>query len=105
MTRIALFTVVFIVAVLAAVGARYAADPDQTARYVDAAAKAASRAWDGIEASPVPVLLALGTFLLTVAYHKLRGKTLRESVEVAATRVAVVPVPASEADNPVLRRA
>jgi len=54
------------------------------------------------------VILALGTFLLTVLYHKARGKSLRESVEVAATRVTVVSAPSrdpSESENPVVRRA
>ena len=43
----------------------------------------------------MPLALAAGTFLLTVLYHKAKGKSFRESVEVAATRVAVVSVPAS----------
>src|SRR5262249_9590350 len=58
-----------------------------------------------VEANPAPVCLAVATFLLTVIYHKARGKSLRESVEVAATRVAVVPVAPSEGETPVIRRA
>ena len=51
--------------------------------------------------------VALGTFLLTVAYHKAKGKSLRESVEVAATRVAVIPVAVADSqdEHPVVRRA
>jgi len=51
--------------------------------------------------------LAAGTFLLTVIYHKAKGKSLRESLEVAATRVTVVNVPRPEAadENPVVKRA
>ena len=101
MMRIALFTVFL----AAAAGVGYAAYPAEFTRSADVAAKAADRVWVGVEANPVPVLLALGTFLLTVVYHKFRGKTLRESVEVAATRVTVVPLPPPEGENPVLRRA
>lgn len=77
----------------ATVGAGYAALPNELGHYSRAAAEAMSRAWESVEANPVPVYLALGTFLLTVVYHKAKGKSLRESVEVAATRVTVVPVP------------
>jgi hypothetical protein len=45
---------------------------------------------------------------LTVAYHTSRGKSLRESLEVAATRVTVIPVPEkqpTEPENAVVRRA
>jgi hypothetical protein len=40
-------------------------------------------------------------------YHKAKGKSLRESLEVAATRVTVVNVPQAEAgaENPVVKRA
>jgi hypothetical protein len=103
MKRIALLTVFL----GAAAGAGYAAYPREAAGYAAAAAKAAPRVWDGIEANPVPVALALGTFLLTVVYHTAKGKSLRESVEVAATRVTVVPVPKEgwADENPVVRRA
>jgi hypothetical protein len=43
-----------------------------------------------------------------VIYHKAKGKSLRESVEVAATRVTVVPVPhkqVEDQENPVVKRA
>jgi hypothetical protein len=80
------------VGVAAAVGTTYALQPDEFAPLVERFAAATLRLWLGVEANPVPVLVALGTFLLTIAYHKLKGKSLRESVEVAATRVTVVPV-------------
>jgi len=52
------------------------------------------------------VVLAFGTFLLTLVYHKLKGKSLRESVEVAATRVTVVPgAPPAPSASPVVARA
>jgi hypothetical protein len=103
MKRIALVTVFL----AAAVGVGYVNYPQEVARYSAAAADAAPRVWDGIAANPVPVVLALGTFLLTVVYHTAKGKSLRESVEVAATRVTVVPVPKEtwEDENPVVRRA
>jgi hypothetical protein len=76
------------------------------AQYTAATAAAGLRVWQAVEANPVPVLLALGTFLLTVLYHKARGKSLRESVAVAATRVAVVAVPHPPQDEtPVVKRA
>lgn len=104
MKRIAFATVCL--ATVAGIG--YHASPDEFTRYGDLAVKTASRAWAGVEANPVPMIFALGTFMLTVVYHKARGKSLRESVEVAATRVTVVPVPSRELDgeeNPVVKRA
>jgi hypothetical protein len=105
MKRIALWGV----CVAGAIGMGVAASTDEGSQYSAAAGRAVSKLWANIEANPFPVLIALGTFLLTVLYHKARGKSLRESVEVAATRVTLVPVPAanrgSEDDNPVLRRA
>jgi hypothetical protein len=103
MKRIALATV----ALGAAAAAGYATYPNEFRQYADAAAQAARSVGQKIEANPVPVYLALGTFLLTVVYHKARGKSLRESVEVATTRVAVVEVPREgvDAETPVVRRA
>ena len=91
----------------AAVGTVYAMQPVAFARFLDQAARAVARVSDGIEANSVPVSAALGTFLLTIVYHKARGKSFRESVEVAATRVQVVAVPApvSETENQVVKRA
>ena len=94
-----------------AAGIAYFNDPAAFTRYAAMAEVIAVRVWDSVEAHPVPMLVALGTFLLTVVYHKAMGKSLRESVEVAATRVAVVTVPvpekdaASEFENPVVARA
>jgi hypothetical protein len=103
--RISLVTVTAV----AAVGAAAATHPEESCRLTNRLAAAAVRAWDGIEANPVPMLFALGTFVLTIVYHKLRGKSLRESVEVAATRVTVVPVqvpaPAAEPETAVVARA
>ncbi|MDB5310585.1 MAG: hypothetical protein JWO38_4787 [Gemmataceae bacterium] len=104
MKRIALVTVCLV----AAVGMGYGTHPNEFAQYTGAATKAALRVRDNVEANPVPVVLALGTFVLTVVYHKARGKTLRESVEVAATRVTVVPVSPKETqdhENLVVKRA
>ena len=102
MKRILLVTV----CLAAAVGFGYGSHPNEFWQYVGTAAQAAHWVWDGIRANPVPVSLAAGTFLLTVVYHKAKGKSLRESVEAAATRVTVVSVPAHEAgENSVVRRA
>ena len=100
----------FALAVLTAamtVASVYTTHPDEFLQASDTVAAAALRVWAGIEANPVPVLVALGTFLLTIVYHKLKGKSLRESVEVAATRVTVVavPTPVAEAENLVVKRA
>ncbi len=94
--------------VAAAVGTGYATHPDEARQFLDAAARAAERVRDSIEANPVPVLVALGTFLLTIVYHKAKGKSLRESVAFAATRVTLVPVPtpaAGEHATAVVKRA
>lgn len=103
MKRIALLTA----ALGAAAGAAYATRPDEFLQYAAVAAHAAERVWAGIQANPVPVGLAVGTFLLTVVYHKAKGKSLRESVEVAATRVTVVPLIARDTgqENPIVTRA
>ena len=95
------------VGVGAAVGTAYAAHTDEFAPFLANATRAAERLWTSIEANPMPVLAALGTFLLTIMYHKLKGKSLRESVEVAATRVHVVavPAPAVVAEPLVVKRA
>jgi hypothetical protein len=93
---------------VAAAGAGAALRPAEFEGVSERATAAARQAWDGVAANPAPAGIALGTFLLTVVYHTARGKTLRESVEVAATRVTVVPVPqpAAAADEPaVVRRA
>lgn len=85
------------VTTVAAVSTLAATHPDDSRQLADRALVALTRMWDGIEANPVPVLIAVGTFLITIVYHKLKGKSLRESVEVAATRVTVVAVPTSVA--------
>ncbi|QDU18698.1 hypothetical protein [Urbifossiella limnaea] len=93
----------------AAAAAGYHNDPADLDRLLAAARPPAERAWDGVVANPGPVLVAFLTFLLTVLYHAARGKSLRESVEVAATRVTVVPVPQPlpppADESPVLTRA
>lgn len=94
----------------ASAAAVYNTHPAEVRQAADVASAAAVRAWTGVEGNPVPVLVALGTFLLTIVYHKLKGKSLRESVEVAATRVTVVAVPApaappAESEAAVVKRA
>jgi hypothetical protein len=91
-----------------AAGAGAVSYPEDARHLAGAAERAALKLWAGVEANPVPVVLALGTFLLTLVYHKLKGKSLRESVEVAATRVTVVPVPGAPSgasESPVVARA
>jgi hypothetical protein len=93
------------VTAVTAAGAAVATHPDESRQFADRAAATAVRIWQGVEANPVPVILALGTFLLTVVYHTLKGKSFRESVEVAATRVTVVAVPAPAPEPTVVQRA
>jgi hypothetical protein len=92
-----------------AAGIAYFNDPAEFTRNAALVEAFAVRLWDSVEAHPAPMLVALGTFLLTVVYHKAMGKSLRESVEVAATRVAVVSVPVPEkeveGENRVIARA
>src|SRR5262245_48794961 len=100
------FILFLLVCAAAAFGIAFTQYPDEVTQYTATAVAAGQRTWDAVEANPTPVLLAVGTFLLTVLYHKARGKSLRESVEVAATRVTVVPVAVKDAgENPVVRRA
>lgn len=89
MKRLIIFTL-FVAALVATARAMYR---DQFDRFVMETSNAALWLWDGIKANAVPVSFAVGTFLLTVIYHRAKGKSLRESVEVAATRVTIVPVP------------
>jgi hypothetical protein len=92
----------------AAVGVWYNSYPAEARQVAGEGLNAARWAWDGIQANPLPVSLAAGTFLLTVIYHKAKGKSLRESLEVAATRVTVVNVPqhdAGDSENAVVKRA
>jgi hypothetical protein len=99
--------VLAMVAVSALIAGVYVKYPVETKRSVEWVSEAGEWTWENVRANPVPVGLALGTFLLTVIYHKAKGKSLRESVEVAATRVAVIPVAVADAEDehPVVKRA
>jgi hypothetical protein len=93
--------IAFVSVILAAVaGIVYKTNPAEFDRYAGAVEKTGLRLWENVEANPVPVFIALGTFLLTVIYHKAKGKSLRESVEVAATRVTVVVPPKDSMEHP-----
>lgn len=66
--------------------------------------------WKDIASNPLPVLSALATFAVTVAYYKFTGKSFREALETAATRVTVISAPAApaapvESENPLVVRA
>ena len=102
MKLIALF-VLCVAAALAVGYVKYVDEFEQTSSVV---IESGQWVWENVRANPVPVTLALGTFLLTVAYHKAKGKSLRESVEVAATRVAVIPVAVADSqdEHPVVKR-
>lgn len=74
------------------------------------------RLWGAVEANPAPVVVALLTFALTVAYHLVKGRSVREAIEAAATRTAPaveavrpmpvpVYVPSGPPESPVLARA
>lgn len=102
--------IAFVSLILAALGGIvYKTNPAEFFRYTATAEKAGLRVWESVETNPVPVFIALGTFVLTVIYHKAKGKSLRESVEVAATRVTVVVPPKDavehQAEPPVVLRA
>lgn len=102
MKKIATLAAVLLVAA-GILSSRFPADADRTATTV---AETAQTAWGKVESNPIPIVVALGTFLLTFVYHKAKGKSFRESVEVAATRVTVVTPPAATVPlNPVLKRA
>ena len=99
---------VFAIALLVGAGVYTSRNPAEAERTAAMIAQKAELSWSKIEANPIPIVVALGTFLLTFVYHKAKGKSFRESVEVAATRVTVVNSPppnAPPAENPVLKRA
>jgi hypothetical protein len=86
---------IFVLAVVAGgiAGIAMNMSPGEWQKFSPTVYHGAAKVWESVEANPVPVAIALGTFLLTVVYYKVKGKSLRESVEVAATRVMVVSVP------------
>ncbi len=90
MRRIALATVVL----AAAAGTGSALYPVQAKEYVGVAEQAARRGWEGVEANPVPVAVALGTFLLTAVWQGARGRPARPADTGQAP-----------AENPVVARA
>lgn len=98
---------VLILGLLASVGVASVSYPEDSARISGMAETVANRTWSGFESHPMPMIFALGTFFLTVVFYKAKGMSLRESVEVAATRVTVIPVsaPFEDVENAVLRRA
>ena len=108
MMRRIVLTAVFLTSVsLAVYRVGIPLDTDEFAYCEQVITRGTGRVIESISSNPFPVVLALGTFLFTVVYHKARGKSLRESVEVAATRVTVVtaPLTGGEPEAEVLRRA
>ncbi len=98
--------IVLMVGVAAVVGAVYAVRPVDFANAAATAKQFARTLRVSVEANPVPVFIALGTFLATIGYHSARGKSFRESVEAAATRVTLVSVPTrDDSENAVVTRA
>ena len=88
----------------------YLKNANELQPYLEKAKGLANGIRSNAESNPIPIVVAVGTFLLTCIYHKARGKSLRDAVEVAATRVTVVPMASatpveSEPVNPVLMRA
>lgn len=57
-----------------------------------------SEMWRRVETDPAPYLSVIGTFIATALYYKLRGRSLRESVEMAATRVTVINATTPQAE-------
>ncbi len=101
MKRIALMTAILAVAI-----GVYKFYPVEFTHYVGEVKHGGEWVQAKIEANPIPALLALGTFVLTAAIHKLRGKTLRESVAAAAMRGGANRAKeTAEKENPVVRRA
>lgn len=65
---------------------------DFTERTYDKAENYAEKGWGKLEENPIPVLVALVTMILTVVYHRTKGKTFRQALEVAVTKVNTVEV-------------
>ncbi|CAN5427092.1 hypothetical protein BH11PLA2_BH11PLA2_11700 [soil metagenome] len=87
-------------------GVKSAFEPSELEKYEAVAASLIAQGLAYLRSNPVPFAVALGTFLATVIYHKAKGKSLRESVEAAATRVTVVTMPGYDANEaPVIARA
>ncbi len=45
------------------------------------------RVWESVVANPTPVVMAIAVFLFTCAYHVVRGRSIREAVEIAITKI------------------
>ena len=86
------------------IAAGYGLHPDEFARYAHLAERSAPRVWETIEANPVPVCLAFGTFLLTVTVNR-KGKHRADPAGATAVRVAAAPAPLRDDETPVVRRA
>lgn len=69
---------------------------------VDVTERTADRVWTAAEQHQATIVIALLTVLVTIVYHKANGKSLRQAVEIAATRVHTVPtaVPVSREPDP-----
>jgi hypothetical protein len=95
--------------VTAATGIFYAtnATPEDVDRYQATTEAVAGKVWANVEANPWPVGLAVGTFLLTVVYHKACGRSVRQALEAAALRGTIVTPAAgqSQTESDVLTRA
>jgi hypothetical protein len=79
-----------LVLITTGIGILAGAYPNQLQPLQDQTQQFAEKAWTGIEANPSPVIFALATFVLTVVYHMGRGKSLKESVGIAAIRTPVI---------------
>ena len=99
--------VLFVLALIAGGTVAYHKATSEAQPYLDKAKQVGMLVKSNIVTNPVPIGLAIGTFLFTCIYHKVKGKSFRDAVEFAATRVVVVPAPQVEPEpaNPILMRA
>ena len=88
--------VLFVLALIAAGTVAYRKATSEAQPYLDKAKQVGMLVKSNIVANSVPIGFAIGTFLFTCIYHKAKGKSFRDAVEFAATRVVVVPAPQTE---------
>lgn len=60
----------------------------------------ADKGWTKIEENPIPIIVALLTLLLTIVYHKAKGKSFRQALETSITKVQTIELPLQQVQTP-----
>lgn len=80
----------------------WSADDSDLTEGLKTATDLVAAGWAKIVADPAPYLSALGTFCALFVYHKIKGRSTRESLEAAASRSTTVMVMPAQPAGPVI---